>query len=204
LSVSDGRELTLPRQARQERIALDESLCLVHHHPGYLRIRAAAFMGAADASPAVAAATTTASATPGLRAWSHRPQTGSIVIEYEPGALEADDLLSRIATAAGFRGLEVSTHKPLTRQQLVSSFLEGVQTVNDLVTQLTGNRADLRELVPVALAVTSVASFIRGDARGRLPQWANALYHSYRIFMQWHRREIGTKVGGGPLRGERA
>ena len=54
----------------------------------------------------------------------------------------------------------------------------------------TGGRADLRELVPVALVVTSAVSLVVHTQRGRLPRWDSALYHAYRIFMQWHRTEV--------------
>ena len=61
------------------------------------------------------------------------------------------------------------------------------------VAHVTDDKADLRELVPIALVVTSVVSFIKNDDRGRLPQWSNSLYHAYRIFMHWHRREVRTR-----------
>jgi hypothetical protein len=81
----------------------------------------------------------------------------------------------------------------MNRQELVSAFLDTVQDVNQVVSQLTGERADLRELVPVALAAVSVLSFVLNENRGRLPQWSSALYHSYRVFMQWHRPEVRTR-----------
>jgi hypothetical protein len=68
-----------------------------------------------------------------------------------------------------------------------------VQGVNQVVGQLTGERADLRELVPLTLLALSVVSFVLDKDRGRLPDWNNTLYHSYRVFMQWHRREVRTR-----------
>jgi hypothetical protein len=115
------------------------------------------------------------------------------VVEYDPGTLDADDLLKHIAKSAGLRGVENSTSSKMNRQELVSAFLDTVQGVNQVVSQLTGERADLRELVPVALAATSVVSFVLNKDRGRLPNWGSALYHSYRVFMQWHRREVRTR-----------
>jgi hypothetical protein len=107
--------------------------------------------------------------------------------------LEADDLLNHIAKSAGLRGVENSTSSKMNRQELVSAFLDTVQDVNRVVSELTGERADLRELVPVALAATSVVSFLLNEDRGRLPQWSSALYRSYRVFMQWHRPEVRTR-----------
>lgn len=113
-----------------------------------------------------------------------------MVIQYDPGTLEADDLLKHIAKHAGFQGIEISARNKSDRRELVSGFLDGVQSVNRAVSGLTSGRADLRELVPVALAVVSVVSFVINDGRGRLPHWSSALYRSYRIFMHWHRPEV--------------
>jgi hypothetical protein len=91
-----------------------------------------------------------------------------------------------------------------SREELVSAFLDTVQDVNQVVSQLTGERADLRELVPTALAAVSVLSFILNEDRGRLPQWSSALYRSYRIFMQWHRPEVRTRERAARQREERS
>ena len=187
-----GRVVALPKSSERAGL-VDEPLRLVHHHPGYLRIKAGAFIQPADDSRAVAAARAAAEAAPGFRSWSHNQKTGSVVVEYDSRAIEADDLLKHIAKAAGFRGVEHATSGQMNRQELVSAFLDTVQGVNQIVSKLTGDRADLRELVPVALAATSVVSFALHEDRGRLPSWDGALYHSYRVFMQWHRPEVRTR-----------
>jgi len=171
----------------------NEPLRLVHHHPGYLRVRAAAFLKPGAKDPVMAAARAAAEAVAGFRSWSSNPVTGSVVIQYEPGAMEADDLLRHVAACAGFSGVEVVTHSKSSRRDLVGSFLDSVQDVNRTVGELTSERADLRELVPLALVAVSVVSFIVNDERGRLPHWFSALYRSYRIFLQWHRREVRTR-----------
>ena len=183
---------------------LDEALCLLHHHPGYLRIRADAFFHAKEDDPIVTAARTAAERAPGFRSWLHNPKTGSVVLQYEPGAVEADDLLKHVAKCAGFRDVEIFTRTKMNRQEVVSRFLDSVQTVNRAVDRLTGGRADLREVGPVALAALSVVSFILNDNRGRLPQWSSALYHSYRVFMHWHRPEVRTRERIGRQEDERA
>jgi len=173
--------------------AADEPLRLVHHHAGYLRVRAEAFRQPNEDSPTVKAAKMAAEAVTGFRSWSLNPKTGGVVIQYDPGALEPDDLLKHIAKSAGFHGVEVATRRKMTREEVVSSFLDKVQGINQTVSQLTGGRADLRELAPVALAAVSVVSFIVNDDRGRLPHWSSALYRSYRVFMHWHRPEVRTR-----------
>lgn len=172
---------------------MDQPLRLVHHHPGYLRIQADAFVQAETESPTLAAAKGAAETVPGFRSWSHSPRTGSVVVEYDPNSIEADDLLRHISKGAGLQGIENSTSHKRNRQELVSVFLDAVQDVNQVVGQLTGDRGDLREWVPAALAATSVVSFVFHDDRGLLPSWDSALYHSYRIFMQWHRNEVRTR-----------
>ena len=180
-------------ESRERARRIEEPLRLVHHHPGYLRIRAGAFLQPEDDSPIVAAARTAAEAVPGFRSWSLNPKTGSVVIEYDPGTLDADDLLKHIAKSAGLPGVEISTSRKMNRQELVSAFLDSVQNVNQVASQLTGERADLRELVPVALAAISVVSLVLNEDRGLLPFWSSALYHSYRVFMHWHRPEVRTR-----------
>lgn len=176
-----------------QRQRLDEPLRLVHHHAGYLRLRAAAFLQS-DANGAIMRAARSAAETAaGFRSWSFNPKTGSVVIQYDPGALEVDDLLKHIARDAGFRGVEVATRIKANRKELVSTFLDRVQDVNQVVSQLTGDRADLRELVPAALLVTAIVSFLVNDPSSRLPNWFSSLYRSYRVFMHWHRREVRTR-----------
>jgi hypothetical protein len=144
-------------------------------------------------SPVVTAARTAAETAPGFRSWSLNPKTGSVVVEYDPETVEADDLLKHIAKSAGFRGVEISNRTKMNRQQLVSGFLDTVQGVNRVVSQLTGERADLRELVPAALVAFSAVSFVFYADRGRLPEWFSTLYRSYRVFMHWHRPEVRTR-----------
>ncbi len=168
-------------------------LRLLHHHPGYLRFQAAVFLEAAVESPMVTAAESAARGVPGVHSWSQKPATGTVVVQYDPAMVDADDLLLHIAKSAGLRGVELATGSQAHRKELVSAFLDTVQGVNHVFGQLTGQKADLRELVPVALAATSVASFVLNENRGRLPEWSGALYHSYRVFMHWHRPEVRTR-----------
>jgi hypothetical protein len=186
-----------PKHRKREKNAddppkIDEPVRLVHHHPGYLRARAKAFESTED-DAVVAAARAAAETTAGFRSWSHTSKTGSIIVQYEPGAVDPDDLLKHIATAAGLSGVEsassTNSATEMNREELVSVFMDKVQNINGLIGDSMGGRADLRELVPMAFVVTSVVSFVLNDSRGRLPSWNSALYHGYRIFMQWHRRE---------------
>jgi len=194
--IHSEQEHTIPGSqpdSRDRSNRIDEPLRLVHHHAGYVRIRAEAFVEPQHDSPVVTAARTAAETAPGFRSWSLNPKTGSVVVEYDPETVEADDLLKHIAKSAGFRGVEISNRTKMNRQQLVSGFLDTVQGVNRVVSQLTGERADLRELVPAALVAFSAVSFVFYADRGRLPEWFSTLYRSYRVFMHWHRPEVRTR-----------
>jgi hypothetical protein len=164
---------------------------LVHHHPGYLRAQANAFLGSEDNSSPVKQARKTAQDVPGFRRWTHNPRTGSIVVEYDPGRLDPDRLLDQIAKKAGLERVVADVHSTVHRKELLAGFLDAVQEVNGIIGRATGEKADLRELVPVALGAVSVVSFIVGERGGaRMPRWDSALYRGYRIFMQWHREEV--------------
>ena len=176
------------RRAPPPRV--DEPLRLVHHHPGYLRVQAEALARAEADCPSALAARRAAEAVAGFRSWSHNAKTGSVVIEYDPHQVDPDELLQHVARKGGFRGLENATRGRRNRHDLVKTVLDTVQSVNQVVGELTGERGDLREVVPVALLATSVVSFVLNEKRGRLPQWESALYHSYRVFMHWHRDEV--------------
>jgi len=177
---------------------IKEPLRLVHFHPGYLRARAQAFV-AAEEDSVVVAARTAAETAPGFRSWQHNSRTGSIVVQYEPGAVDSDDLLKHIATASGLSGVETDnatkSRTQMNRRELVGAFMDRIQNINGAIQDATGNRADLRELVPLALVATSAVSFMLAGGRGRLPSWHGALYHAYRIFMHWHRSEVKAREG---------
>jgi hypothetical protein len=67
--------------------------------------------------------------------------------------------------------------------------------LNAISMELTGSRADLRVIVPTAIAALGAYSFVYGK-EPRLPRWDNLLYWSYNLFATLHRREIE----GEPLR----
>jgi len=180
------------------KLQSEEPLRLVHHHPGYLRAQANPFIGLSDSDPVMKAAKHAAEATPGYRHWAHNSKTGSILMEYEPGDVDVDDVLARIAKKSGLSGVVVDMHSSLHRKELLNGFFDAVQDVNQIVAEATDHKADLRELIPAALWVTSVVSFILGSRGGsRMPTWDSALYRGYRIFMQWHRADVAPREKAG-------
>jgi hypothetical protein len=179
-------------------------LTLVHHHPGRLRVRAAAFRhrtrdggpeaAAEDALPAEASldrhpvdrVRAALDAEPGIAAFIHNARTGSILVEYEPGLADSETILSRIAEAADL-DMPSDEAPPPKKPALVA--IDAAREVNALVADLTGEQTDLRSLVPLGMAALAAYSFVvHKDAR--LPRWDNLLYWSYNVFSQLHRREI--------------
>jgi len=179
--------MTVPRHG--------EPLRLVHHHPGLVRARANVFVDVGEEHPAVASARATAAAAP-IRRFSHAPTTGSILIEYAPGTVDPDELLERIAKEVGLSGVVHDASDKAHRAELVDTLLEAFKTINELALEATKGRADFRELVPGALALTSVAALLSGGGgRGFLPRWEVALWFCQTWFVQWHHAEIARKSG---------
>jgi len=176
----------------------EEPLRLLHFHAGYLRVQSDAFIGRGDSDPVVKAAINAAQATPGCRKCTHNSKTGSLVLEYAPGDFDIDQVVERIAKKSGLNGVVVDIHSNLHRKELLNGLFDSVEEVNRIIADATDHRADLRELIPAALAVTSAVSFVLGEHRGpRMPTWDSALYRGYRIFMQWHKKEVGEREKEG-------
>jgi len=158
-------------------LRLAEPLRLVHHHPGRLRVRAEVLRG--DSSPAAADLRAALKNLPGVRSVGHNAFTGSVLIEYEPGQIEPDALLSRAAQAAGLDGVVDEAQLPRDPDKPAEGVVLGVRVLNEVARALTGDRTDLRMLVPAALAGAAVLSFFR---RPVLPRWDNLIWWSYSTF----------------------
>jgi hypothetical protein len=155
-----------------EAAAPRESIELVHHHPGRLRLRASVFLGADEVVVVVRARL---DALPGITEVEHAPKTGSLLVLYEPGLVEPDEIVAAVAEAADLDGPAEKVRDP-KKPALVAI---GVgRELNSAVTQLTGGRADLKTLVPAAMMGLGAVSFIVGKGP-RLPRWDNLLYWGY-------------------------
>src|SRR5262249_4730306 len=122
--------------------------------------------------------------------------TGSVLIEYQPGLVDADLIIRRVAAAAGLDPPH-DTEAPTRRREPAIVAVEAARELNEIVYELTGFRADMRTLVPAGLAALAVYS-LAYSKEGRLPRWDNLLYWSYNTFSQLHRREIEGPVTMGP------
>jgi hypothetical protein len=173
-----------------------EVLELVHHHPGRLRVRADAFRLQPEL---VDRAREAVLDLPGILRFSHSPQTGSLLVEYEPGVAEPDQVVLRIADAASLERPDEEAIRARKRPPALLA-VGAARELNALTMELTGSRGDLRVLVPAALAALGAYSFAYGKGP-RLPRWDNLLYWSYNIFATLHWREIqNPPVAPEPVR----
>jgi hypothetical protein len=165
------------------------ALELVHHHPGRLRVRADAFRTKVELVDEVRDAVL---ALAGITSFTHTQRTGSLLIEYEPGLTEPDDVVEMIAATAKLVRPNEETVR--ARRRPPGAIAVGAaRELNDLTMELTGSYLDLRVLVPTALAALGAYSFAYGR-EPRLPRWDNLLYWSYNIFVSLHRQEIDQSV----------
>jgi hypothetical protein len=132
---------------------------------------------------------------PGITRVHYNPRTGSLLVEYEPGHAEPEGIVEKLATTAGLLSpFDPRAVKPVARP--ASSLIQGVRELNGAVHELTGWRADLRSIVPAALAGAAAYSFAFGKGP-RLPRWDNLLWWSYSVFASLHAQEIG-RAGAEP------
>jgi hypothetical protein len=162
-----------------------EVLALVHHHPGRLRLCAAALRGPDSAEGARAALFVE----PGVTLFSHNPRTGSVLIEYEPGLADVEAIIATVAAAAGLDPPTDDRGARPRRREPALVAIHAARELNEAAYDLTGYRADLRTLVPTWLVALAVYSFAFSKER-RLPRWDNLFYWSYNIFSHLHRHEI--------------
>jgi Heavy metal associated domain 2 len=177
--------------ARVEAPGANGALELVHHHPGRLRVRADAFRHKLELVEDIREAVL---ALPGVMTCTHTPRTGSLLIEYEPGVTEPDEVVFEIARTGN---LERPTEETVRARRMAPATIavRAARGLNEATMELTGSRVDLRVIVPTALAALGAYSFVYNTKEARLPRWDNLLYWSYNIFVSLHWREIE-----GPLR----
>jgi hypothetical protein len=163
-----------------------EVLELVHHHPGRIRVRADVFRAGSDAEDRVVAAAAAMRALPGVTRFDHNRRTGSVLIEYQPGLAQPGEILARLADAAG---VAPCGDEALARTRTPALVAVGaMQELNAIAGELTGQKADLRTLIPAGLAALSAYSLLTG--KDPMPRWDNLLWWSYSVFLHHHGREI--------------
>src|SRR5262249_46198612 len=108
-------------------------------------------------------------------------------------------ILRTIADAAGL-DMPSDDPRPRGREPAIVA-IDSAREVNDLVSELFGDRIDLRALIPAGMFALGIYSFLYHKDT-RLPRWDNLVYWSYSVFYQQFQTEIGESAaqthGGVP------
>lgn len=164
-----------------------EPLTLVHHHPGRLRVRADVFVRDVAAFERVREALALMD---GVEKATHNPVAGSVLITYQPGRCDVDEVLDRVAEAAGLGEVIDEVEARARRAGPAVGVIRAVRSVDEAVRAVGSERVGLAELVPAALAATAVVSAAMTDRKALMPRWDSLLWWSYSVFRDWHARAI--------------
>jgi hypothetical protein len=167
-----------------------EPLELVHHHPGRLRLRADALIGNGLGKNVADRVRNILEGSTGVRHVRHNARTGSLLVEYDPGLVDANALVLKIANAAGLGEPLSPREARRMRRGPARAAIDIAREMNALTYELTGWRSDLRFIAPVALAGAAAYSLVRNEPNSRLPKWDTLLWYSYNVFSALHSREI--------------
>jgi hypothetical protein len=159
-----------------------EPLRLVHHHPGRLRLRSPVFE---QDDQVIYLVRDALRRIPAVTRVGHNRYTGSVVVEYHPGQVEPDALLSAIALAAGAGSV---VDEALVRRRSADAaigVIKAARSMSGVAHEVTGQ--DVGVLVPAALLASAVWSFVRAPV---LPRWDNLLYWSWTVFHTLNHHKI--------------
>jgi hypothetical protein len=137
------------------------------------------------ASPAFERVQTALMREKGVRSIRLNAASGSVLVVYEPGIADPNAIIDIVAHTADL-GPPITEEELRARQPRVVEVIAGaVRDLDTLTQELTGGRADLRDLVPLAMTGAAALSFVA--KKDRLPHWANLAFWAFSIF-QDHRR----------------
>lgn len=160
---------------------LDRSheLVVAHHHPGHLRLRSRALEGRAGAERA-ATVVGPLRAIEGVLDVRTSALTGAILVRYDVKRVGPDVIVEAVSQSVGL-AVGSGKHEQGDEDRLAYIAIDVVRELNVLMQELTHHRADLRILVPAALAGLGVWSAAEHGIR--IPPWDNLLYWSYAVFV---------------------
>lgn len=164
------------------------TLELAHHHPGRLRVRSDALARGEEALARFSRVALAIEGRPGVRVVRHNAASGSVLVEYVPGAVEPDALVDAIAAAADLEPPPPDAHERARLRQPALVAIGVTRELNSVAEKILGGRADLRTLVPMAMLGTAAYSFVTG--KNRLPRWDNLTYWAFSLFQSLHAEEI--------------
>jgi len=188
--------VTDPKSSPELKVSR-EALHLVHHHPGRLRVRADLFRvdPGSESMTAVERVQRGVERFAGVTRCEHNARTGSLLIEYQPGVAQAEDILAYIADTAGLDRYSPDRETGPRDPGLIA--IDAVREMNEIAHELTGQRMDLRTMVPAGMIGMAAYAFAQQKGE-RMPRWEYLLFWGYQLFATFHRPEI---EGGAPTQG---
>jgi hypothetical protein len=157
--------------------ATRDELCIVSHFPGRLRVRAATFRVLPEVAEEVSRRL---SEETGVELVKTSQLTGSLVVTYDPRALQLPRLVQVLVRIAGLHGLELDTrhdpHAPGDGARLRRA-LDGL---NRSLRGTSGGRVDLKVALPGTLGSIGVAMLLGG--KRRVPEWYDLIFWSFVTF----------------------
>jgi hypothetical protein len=161
-----------------------ESLWLqvVHASPGRLRLRVSREAVASGALEAAARSLATMS---GIQAARLNRLASSLVIHYDPAALDEHGLLTALAVAGlPLANLEPSEAAYVPGSMVGHSIQDAFQTADERVGHATSGQLDLRTLVPLGFAALVLREILAG--RVTAPPWYNLAWWAFDSFYKLH------------------
>jgi Heavy metal associated domain 2 len=151
---------------------------VVHDIPGRLRLRLPRFARVEGLREAVATQ-------PGVTDCTWSARTGSILVRYRPEATGPPALVESVVRHTG---LEAPPEDPTGPERPSPGVAAVFGEVDRRVRRMTGDRAGLGGLIPMALTLWAVGEIVRGRA-APLP-WSSALWYAHGLFRDYN---LGTR-----------
>jgi hypothetical protein len=154
-----------------------DRLRLVSHFPGRLRVRADSFRTSPEVVEEVEARLREE---PAIISTQASKLTGSLLVLYNPAALQLPKLVQLIVLAGGLSGLEFDAandwaDRPPAGERIRSA----IGSFNEAVREVTGGKMDGRVAVPAALLAGGLTMLFR---RPLLPNWFDLTFWAYTTF----------------------
>jgi hypothetical protein len=154
-----------------------DRLRLVSHFPGRLRVRAEMFRVMPDVADEVVARLRQEPAVTGVQA---SRLTGSLLVTYDPTALQLPRLVQLIVRTGRLAGLEVDvTEDWKMREPPGERARRTIGNLNEKMRAATGGRIDGRVAVPAALLLGGMALLRRAPL---MPNWWDLTFWAYSTF----------------------
>lgn len=156
---------------------LGDTLHLLSHLPGRIRVRARRFHRQPDVRDGVVKRLL---AVPGVESVEASALTGSILIHYDPREVQVDGLLAVVLDAGGLSSVEADAREHPLGTGAVTRVWEVCLEADRRLFRATRGKVDLRSAVPGALAAGAVLKLLSGGLR--MPGWHTLFFWSYVTF----------------------